>query len=194
MQDRIASYLKERMQLLGAISHDLQTPITRMKLRAEFIDESTDKAKLTPDLGEVERLVREGIEYARSAHGTEEKPVRIDLNDFLDSLVCAYQDTGQQVSLSGRQSAPLLTRPHALRRVLGNLIDNALKFSGAAEVSIREGAQEVSVFVQDRGPGIPQGELDAVLQPFYRVEGSRNRDTGGTGLGLAIAQLGRAHV
>src|SRR3546814_13353628 len=115
MQDRIASYLKERMQLLGAISHDLQTPITRMKLRAEFMDESTDKAKLTQDLGEVERLVREGIEYARSAHGTEEKPVRIDLNDFLDSLVCDYQDTGQQVGLSGRQSTPLLTRPHALR-------------------------------------------------------------------------------
>ncbi|MBV7483100.1 ATP-binding protein [Bordetella sp. BOR01] len=189
MQDRIASYLKERMQLLGAISHDLQTPITRMKLRAEFMDESTDKTKLTQDLGEVERLVREGIEYARSAHGTEEKPVRIDLNDFLDSLVCDYQDTGQQVNLSGRHGQPILTRPHALRRVLGNLIDNALKFSGAAEVSVRAHAgQGVSVFVQDRGPGIPRAELDAVLQPFYRVESSRNRDTGGTGLGLAIAQ------
>ena len=191
MQDRISSYLKERMQLLGAISHDLQTPITRMKLRAEFMDESTDKTKLTQDLGEVERLVREGIEYARSAHGTEEKPARIDVHDFLDSLVCDYQDTGQQVTLAdpaARSSRPINTRPHALRRILGNLIDNALKFAGAAEIAIHDhGEKGVSVFVLDRGPGIPADELDAVLQPFYRLEGSRNRDTGGTGLGLAIA-------
>lgn len=192
MQDRIASYLKERMQLLGAISHDLQTPITRMKLRAEFMDDSIDKTKLTQDLGEVERLVREGIEYARSAHGTEEKAARINLHDFLDSLVCDYQDTGQQVALIGPsdQASKLMhTRPHALRRILGNLIDNALKFAGAAEVSMHDrGAQGISIFVRDRGPGIPPGELGAVLQPFYRLEGSRNRDTGGTGLGLAIAQ------
>lgn len=190
MQHRIASYLQERMQLLGAISHDLQTPITRMKLRAEFMDDSVDKAKLSQDLSEVERLVREGIDYAKSAHGTQEKPVRIDLDDFLDSLVCDYQDIDQAVSLSGRLGTPLQTRPHALRRVLGNLIDNALKFAGAAEVRVQNhGAQGVvSVFVLDRGPGIPHDELNAVLQPFYRVEGSRNRDTGGTGLGLAIAQ------
>jgi len=192
MQNRIASYLKERMQLLGAISHDLQTPITRMKLRAEFMDESTDKTKLTQDLGEVERLVREGIEYARSAHGTQEKPARINLHDFLDSLVCDYQDTGREVMLSSpadQSFGSIQTRPHALRRILGNLIDNALKFAGAAEVAVQShGAQGVSIFVMDRGPGIPPDELDAVLQPFYRVEGSRNRDTGGTGLGLAIGQ------
>lgn len=192
MQDRIASYLKERMQLLGAISHDLQTPITRMKLRAEFMEDSTDKTKLTQDLDEVERLVREGIEYARSAHGTQEKPARIDLHDFLDSLVCDYQDTGREVTLSASpdiSSRPMQTRPHALRRILGNLVDNALKFAGAAEVAVQDqGAQGVSIFVLDRGPGIPPGELEAVLQPFYRVEGSRNRDTGGTGLGLAIGQ------
>lgn len=189
MQDRIGSYLKERMQLLGAISHDLQTPITRMKLRAEFMDDSVDKTKLTLDLAEVERLVREGIDYARSAHGTEEKCVRIDVNAFLDSIVCDYQDTGQQVSFSGHYVAVLETRPHALRRVLCNLIDNALKFAGAAEVCVQDaGAQGISILVLDRGPGIASGELDAVLQPFYRLEVSRNRNTGGTGLGLAIAR------
>lgn len=189
MQDRIGSYLKERMQLLGAISHDLQTPITRMKLRAEFMDDSVDKIKLTQDLAEVERLVREGIDYARSAHGTEEKCVRIDANAFLDSIVCDYQDTGQQVSFSAQHFGILETRPHALRRVLCNLIDNALKFAGAAEVRIEgSGPREVSIVVLDRGPGIAAVELEAVFQPFYRLELSRNRDTGGTGLGLAIAR------
>jgi signal transduction histidine kinase len=188
MQKRISAHLAERMQILGAISHDLQTPITRMKLRSEFMEDSIDKEKLTQDLNEVELLVREGVAYARSAHGVTETPVRIDLNAFLDSLVCDYQDTGKAVSLNGTCTAPLTTRPHALRRILGNLIDNALKFAGAAEVSIhcrKEGG--ISIYVLDRGPGIPQSELDAVLQPFYRLESSRNRDTGGTGLGLAIA-------
>ncbi len=188
MQDRIAAHVAERMQMLGAISHDLQTPITRMKLRTEFMDPSTDRDKLAQDLNEVERLVREGIDYARSAHGKAEPPARIDLNAFLDSLVCDYQDTGKDVSLTGDAAPALSTRPYALRRILGNLIDNALKFAGAAEVRVaaRDGGR-LSIFVLDRGPGIPAGELDAVLQPFYRLESSRSRDTGGTGLGLAIA-------
>lgn len=189
MQSRIAAHVAERMQILGAISHDLQTPITRMKLRTEFMDASVDRDKLAQDLNEVERLVREGIDYARSAHGKVETPARVELAAFLESLVYDYQDTGKAVSLSGDRAGPLSTRPHALRRVLGNLIDNALKFAGAAEVRVEapEGGP-VSIYVLDRGPGIPAHELDAVLQPFYRLESSRNRDTGGTGLGLAIAQ------
>ncbi|WP_144630482.1 ATP-binding protein [Bordetella genomosp. 13] len=194
MQERIRSHLAERMQMLGAISHDLQTPITRMKLRAEFMEDSADKAKLEHDLAEVERLVREGIDYARSAHGSQEKPARIDLDAFLDTLVYDYADTGRRISWDGRSGASLLTRPHALRRVLSNLTDNALKFSGAAELLLRvRGPQDVSIFVLDRGPGIPEHELASVCEPFYRVETSRNRGTGGTGLGLAIAkQLAQA--
>lgn len=189
MRERIASHLAERMQILAAISHDLQTPITRMKLRSEFMDDSTDKEKLTQDLNEVERLVREGVAYARSATGITEKPGRVDLHAFLDSLVCDYQDMGKPVNLSGDSSVFMLTRPHALRRILGNLIDNALKFAGAVEVRVQPGqADAVSIFVCDTGPGIPEDELEAVLQPFYRLESSRNRDSGGTGLGLAIAQ------
>lgn len=189
MQDRIASHVAERMQMLGAISHDLQTPITRMKLRTEFMEPSPDRDKLAQDLNEVERLVREGIDYARSAHAKVEAPARVDLDAFLESLAYDYQDTGKAVELSGERAGTLLTRPHALRRVLGNLVDNALKFAGAAELRVEARAGgPLSVFVLDRGPGIPEPELDAVLQPFYRLESSRNRDTGGTGLGLAIAQ------
>jgi signal transduction histidine kinase len=189
MRDRIAHYLQERMQILAAISHDLQTPITRMKLRAEFADESPDKEKLVQDLAEIERLVHEGIAYARSAHGNTEKSSRIDVGSFMESLVYDYQDTGKAATLTGNIEAAIVTRPHALRRILTNLVDNALKFGGSAEVHLERDTQgTVIIKVMDRGPGIPEEELEAVLQPFYRLEQSRNRGTGGTGLGLSIAQ------
>ncbi|AMQ85193.1 ATP-binding protein [Pseudomonas glycinae] len=188
MQARIAAYLKERMQLLAAISHDLQTPITRMKLRAEFMDDSAEKDKLWNDLGEMEHLVREGVAYARSIHGSTEESRRTNLDSFLDSLVFDYQDMGKEVQLSGKSEAVIDTRPHALRRVLVNLTDNALKFAGAAELLIQRDRNELSIKVMDRGPGIAEEELAQVMEPFYRVENSRNRSTGGTGLGLAIAQ------
>ena len=188
MQARIAEYLKERMQLLAAISHDLQTPITRMKLRAEFMVDSVEKDKLGSDLYEIEHLVREGVAYARSVHGAAEASCRINLDSFLDSLVFDYQDTGHEVSLRGRNGAVIETRPHALRRIMVNLVDNALKYAGTAEVEIAGKASAgVSISVLDRGPGISEDVLAEVTKPFYRVESSRNRNTGGTGLGLAIA-------
>ena len=188
MQARIAAYLKERMQLLAAISHDLQTPITRMKLRAELMDDSAEKDKLWNDLGEMEHLVREGVAYARSIHGSTEESRRTNLDSFLDSLVFDYQDMGKEVQLSGKSDAVIDTRPHALRRVLVNLTDNALKFAGAAELLVERKSNSLSIKIMDRGPGIAEEELAQVMEPFYRVENSRNRSTGGTGLGLAIAQ------
>lgn len=188
MQARIAAYLKERMQLLAAISHDLQTPITRMKLRAEFMDDCSEKDKLWSDLSEMEHLVREGVAYARSVHGATEESRRTDLDSFLDSLVFDYQDVGKDVTLGGKSGAVIDTRPHALRRVLVNLTDNALKFAGAAELWVEAKNGGLSVKIMDRGPGIAEEELTHVMEPFYRVENSRNRSTGGTGLGLAIAQ------
>ncbi|WP_036997301.1 sensor histidine kinase [Metapseudomonas resinovorans] len=189
LQGRIGTYLKERMQLLAAISHDLQTPITRMKLRVEQMDASQERDKLWSDLNEMQHLVREGVAYARSMDGASEPLCRIDLDAFLDSLVCDYQDSGQAVSLSGSCGMQLETRPHALRRVLSNLIDNALKFGGEAQLVVQRDVQgTVQVQVRDNGPGIAEEELNEVFKPFYRVESSRNRSTGGTGLGLAIAQ------
>jgi signal transduction histidine kinase len=189
MQDRISSYMTERIQILAAISHDLQTPITRMRLRTDLMDDTTQQAKLQQDLQELESLVREGVAYARTLHGAAEPPQRVDADALLDSMVCDYVDAGQAVSLTGKVGTTLLTRPQALRRILSNLIDNAVKFSGASEVrvgTLPDG--RVTITVLDRGPGIPPKELDAVFQPFYRVESSRNRDSGGTGLGLAIAR------
>jgi signal transduction histidine kinase len=188
MRDRIAHYLEERVQILAAISHDLQTPITRMRLRAEMAEDSPEKEKLISDLSEIERLVREGVTYARTAHGNAEKPARIDIGSFVESIVFDYQDTGKAVTSQETIDAVVVTRPHALRRIVTNLIDNALKFAGEAEVNVRRTPEGLTcITVLDHGPGIPDVQLEAVLQPFYRLEQSRNRNTGGTGLGLAIA-------
>ncbi len=189
MQDRIAGYMSERLQILASISHDLQTPITRMRLRVDVMDETPELARLQQDLKEMESLVKEGVTYARTLHGAAEVPIRIDPDALVESMVADYRDAGQEVLLRGRFAAPLVTRPQALRRILGNLVDNALKFGGAAEVEIAP-AQDgrITLAVLDRGPGIPAESLDAVFEPFVRLESSRNRSTGGTGLGLAIAR------
>jgi signal transduction histidine kinase len=194
MQGRINHYMAERMQILAAISHDLQTPITRMRMRADMLDDSEQREKLNHDLKEMEVLVKEGVAYARTLHGTSEPPCALDPDALLDSLVFDYTDAGQKLELHGKVGHSITTRPNALRRVLINLIDNALKFSTQVELRAGEGADgRIIIQVLDNGPGIPEAELEAVFQPFYRVEASRNRDTGGTGLGLAIArQLAQA--
>lgn len=189
LQERIATYVKERMQLLAAISHDLQTPITRMKLRAEFMDDSVEKDKLCNDLSEMQHLVQEGVAYARSMAGSNEPSRRVDVDSFLESLVFDYQDTGKEVTLGANSGAAIDTRFHALRRVLVNLVDNALKFGSEVQINVqRQPDDGLLIQVLDRGPGIPDHQLAEVIKPFYRLESSRNRETGGTGLGLAISQ------
>jgi signal transduction histidine kinase len=189
MKRRISHYLSERMQLLAAISHDLQTPITRMRLRADLMDEAPLRDKFIGDLKAMQSLVQEGIAYARDGQGITE-PLRLtDMNALLDSVVCDYSDAGSIVRLSGHCEKPFPTRPQTLRRIITNLVDNALKFGNEPELEfIREGEDRVAIVVRDKGPGIPASQMSAVLQPFYRIEGSRNRETGGTGLGLTIAQ------
>ncbi|WP_245983095.1 sensor histidine kinase [Trinickia fusca] len=187
MRDRIARFVEERVQILAAISHDLQTPITRMKLRVEMGADSEESRKMEQDLTEIERLVQEGLAYARSMHGDGEKPSRIDLGSFIESLAYDYQDMRKTVTVEQNIDGTIETRPHALRRILTNLIDNAIKFGGAAELRVRRERGSVIIEVLDRGAGIPEDKLEAVLQPFVRLENSRSRETGGTGLGLAIA-------
>jgi len=188
MRERIAHYLEERVQILAAISHDLQTPITRMRLRADMADDTPERDKLVRDLAEIERLVQDGIAYARSAHSSGEKATRIDLSSFIDSIAYDYQDTGKAVQVSGVVSGTVATKPHALRRILANFVDNALKYAGSAEISVARDDGRTVIAVLDRGPGIPDDRLEAAMKPFFRLEGSRNRETGGAGLGLAIAQ------
>jgi len=188
MQRRIADHLEERMQILAAISHDLQTPITRMRVRADLLGDTPLRDKLQGDLSEMQSLVEEGLAYARSAHAVAETARPLDLHALLDSLVCDCTDAGHRLHLCSEVAARLTTRPQALRRVVMNLVDNALKFAGEAQILVSLEPAEVHIAVCDCGPGIPESELAGVLQPFHRVERSRNRETGGAGLGLAIAQ------
>jgi len=189
MQDLILEHLKERMQILAAISHDLQTPLTRMRLKTELLADLELRGSLQQDLAGMQALVEEGIAYARTAHGLTETPCRVDLDSLVESLVYDYADAGRNIRRVGQAEDPITTCPHALRRLLTNLLDNSFKFGESVEIHLDDtepGA--VVVAVLDRGPGIPPEHLDTVLQPFRRLETSRNRDTGGTGLGLAIAQ------
>lgn len=188
LQARIRGHVSERLQILAAISHDLQTPITRMKLRVETLPEDATQQRLLADLDHLGQLVREGVAYARSSHVASGEPVAMDLAAFLSSVIGDYQDVGKPVSGGAPSGLIVQTWPQPLRRVVGNLVDNALRYAGSAEIDAgRDEAGRVWIRISDRGPGIPEDQLQAVLAPFHRLESSRNRDTGGTGLGLAIA-------
>lgn len=189
MQTRIRDHLQERARILAAISHDLQTPITRMKLRLEMTDAPELRDKLLQDLDNMSRLVSEGIAFARSAQPLEEKRQRLDLNAFLDSIALDYADVGRPVAfIPAEEGRVVLTQPQALRRIMTNLIDNGLKFAERVDIRLSYAMNgDPIIQVMDNGPGIPEASLEEVLQPFFRLENSRNRETGGTGLGLAIA-------
>ncbi len=193
MQQRVAEHIAERARLLAAIAHDLQTPITRMKLRAEMLADEALRHKTLRDLDEMQSLVEQGMAYARAARVAHEAPRRLDLTALLDGLVCDRADAGDPVEWGESPPVTVVSRPEALRRIVDNLLGNAVKYAGGARVALRQSGPWVQVTVSDDGPGIPADRLDAIKQPFERLEGSRNRDTGGAGLGLAIAdELARA--
>jgi signal transduction histidine kinase len=173
--------------MLAAITHDLQTPLTRMRLRLEKVSDSELQERLIGDLSAMQAMVREGLDLARSMDTTESMQL-LDLDSLLDSVCDDAADASQAVTLSGRSGMALLGRPLDLRRCLGNLIDNAVKYGQQAQVTADRVNGAARIRVRDAGPGIPQAEQTRVFDPFYRVETSRSRESGGTGLGLTIAR------
>jgi signal transduction histidine kinase len=188
MQRRLAKCTAERVEVLAAISHDLQTPITRMRLRAESLESGQDSARLLQDLDTMYALVKEGVTYARTLHGTTEPPSRIDLRALLESIVSDYEDAGHVVTLDSHIAEPVVTLPNALRRILINLIDNALKFGSAVRVHAYRGVSGPVIAVLDDGPGIRPDQLENVFKPFYRGQPRDQENVAGSGLGLAIAR------
>ena len=187
MQQRIRQHVGERTRILAAISHDLQTPITRLRLRAELVDDEALRTKIQSDLDAMQALAKEGLAYARSLDATAVDQA-IDLDALAGALREDAVDMGWDVSVSGHIETPCHGRVDALRRALWNLIENGVKFGGKVEISLAEKRSAFEIRVRDRGPGLPDAELEKVFEPFYRTETSRNRATGGTGLGLAIAR------
>lgn len=191
MQARLRDHVRQRTRMLAAITHDLQTPLTRLRLRLEKVTDADLRDKLVEDLAHTQAIVREGLDLARSIDSVEALQP-LDIDSLLASVCCDAADAGHDVKLQGKSGLPVLARPVALRRCLTNLIDNALQYGQAAQVEVRDNAIEgrpcVCIVIRDRGPGIPEQELQQVFEPFYRLEASRNRDSGGTGLGLTIAR------
>lgn len=187
MQARIRQYIFQRTQMLAAITHDLQTPLTRMRLRLEKVADADLQERLIGDLSAMQAMVREGLELARSMDTTETMQM-LDLDSLLDSVCDDAADASQAVTLSGRSGMAILGRPLDLRRCLGNLIDNAVKYGREAGVTVDRVNGAARIRVRDSGPGIPPAEQARVFDPFYRVETSRSRESGGTGLGLTIAR------
>lgn len=187
MQARIRQYIFQRTQMLAAITHDLQTPLTRMRLRLEKVSDPELQERLIGDLSAMQEMVREGLVLARSMDTTEAMQM-LDLDSLLEAVCADASDAGQQVTLAGKASMAVLGRPLDLRRCLGNVLDNAVKYGREAHVCVDRINGTARVRVRDKGPGIPRSELGRVFDPFYRVETSRSRESGGTGLGLTIAR------
>jgi len=187
MQARIRQYIFQRTQMLAAITHDLQTPLTRLRLRLEKVDDYELQERLIGDLSAMQAMVREGLDLARSMDTTEAMH-SLDVDSLLDSVCADASDSGQQVELKGSANVAVLGRPMSLRRCLVNLIDNAVKYGQRADVSVDRQPGTVRIRIRDSGPGIAPAELARVFEPFYRVETSRSRESGGTGLGLTIAR------
>lgn len=187
MQQRIREHVAERTRILAAISHDLQTPITRLRLRAELVDDDALRNRIQSDLDAMQALVKEGLAYARSLDASTPAQA-IDLDGLLAALCADARDMGWEVELEGQAGTRCLGQPTALRRALWNLIENGIKFGGHVGITVEATDGSFLIHIRDRGPGLPAEELDKVFEPFYRTESSRNRDTGGTGLGLAIAR------
>lgn len=186
MAAELSGQFEERGLMMAAISHDLRTPLTRMRLRLETGQvEARVRERCIDDLREMDRLVQSVIEVFRPAELAA--PQRVDLSALAQSAVDDLAETGADVSFSG-PPAVVTADPVALRRVVDNLVGNALRYAGSARVRVDLLAGVARLVVEDDGPGIPEAELERVRQPFRRVEGSRNRETGGTGLGLYIAQ------
>ena len=187
MQARLSKYLSDRTRILTAMSHDLKTPITRMRLRAELLENDVTQAKFKQDLAELESMVSGTLDYMRGVQDGE--PLRnIDINALLNGLAADCQELGQVVTIDGIANSDFLGRAQSLKRCLANVIENGIKYGQIAHVRITDSAHGLQIVVEDEGVGVPASELPNLFEPFYRVEASRNRDTGGTGLGLSIAR------
>jgi signal transduction histidine kinase len=194
MQERIRRYVGDRTRMLAAVSHDLKTPLTRMRLNAERLTDPALKAKFERDLGEMEDMVTGTLDFMHGLAATESEKQQVDVDALLESLVEDIRASGREISLRGQVGRNIAAYPKVLRRCLQNLIDNAIQYGHRADIEVSTAAGTLSIAIRDSGPGIPAERAESVFQPFYRLEESRNRNSGGVGLGLSIArEIARGH-
>ena len=188
MQDRIRHGIEERERFLAAVSHDLKTPVTRMRLRSELLTDANLRERTLRDLDEMQQMLGGALDFLRGKAADEaQRP--IDMLALLESLVDDQAELGRDIRLVACADAVrFVGRPQALRRAIGNLVENALKYGRRATLALDDDGKALRIVVEDEGPGIPEAELERVFEPFHRVDSSRNRETGGVGLGLAIVR------
>ena len=193
MQGRIKRMIDDRTLALAAVGHDLRTPITRLRLRLDDASEATTRAAMAADLDEMEHMIEQALAWL-AGERDDEAPRRVDVAAILATLTDDHADAGHDVTLEGDHPAIVTGRRLALKRAFGNLLDNAVKYGHRAKVRVTSSCDGLDVEIADEGPGIAVEDRARVLDPFVRLEPSRNRDTGGWGLGLAIARrVAEAH-
>lgn len=187
MQAQLQHFIRDRTQMLAAISHDLRAPLTRMRLRGEFIDDTEQQQRLFRDVDEMQDMINSALEFFRD-DARLEPATSFDLAELLQTLLDDYRDQGVDIGFAGPQRMVYFGRPLGLKRVMTNLLDNAIKYGSEPAVELSSNAGQVRIKVLDGGPGIPEASLEQVFAPFFRLEGSRNKSTGGVGLGLSAAR------
>ena len=193
MRERLRRFNDDRVQMLAAISHDLRTSLTRLKLRLEVGDSPEQREKMAGEIDAMGAMLNSILSFARD-DAKRQPCILIDFDALAEGLCEDASDAGAAVIYTGIRGVTVSGRPAALRRAISNLIDNAVKYGGGVEVSLTSDPRHVVLAVEDRGPGIPRSEREKVFEPFYRIEGSRNLETGGVGLGLAVARsIAREH-
>lgn len=187
MQARITRLVADRTLMLAAVAHDLRSALTRLRLRVELIEEEAQRDRAVADLEAMEQMLDETLAFARD-EAADEGREPTDLAALLQTLVSDVSDAGGQAVYEGPDRLTALVRPVGIRRALTNLIDNAVRYGGRAEVRLQAEPRRIEIIIDDRGPGIPPERRDDVFRPFLRLEPSRSRATGGSGLGLAVAR------
>lgn len=193
MRGRIRRFVEDRVLMVAAISHDLRTPLTRLRLRAEFVDDDEQQAKMLADLDEMEAMIAEVLAFSREEIVVEERRP-LDLAALVEEICAEPRRAEGGPALKRGGPVPVVGRPSALRRCVANLVGNARRHGESVQVTVRRAGGDAVVTIEDDGPGIPTEELERVFRPFYRLERSRSREAGGTGLGLTVARtVARSH-
>lgn len=187
MQAQLQHFIKDRTQMLAAISHDLRTPLTRMRLRGEFIEDHEQQQRLFHDVDEMQAMINSALDFFRDDARLEEA-TSFDLAELLQTLIDDYRDQSIDIAFSGPSRLVYFGRPLGLKRVMSNLLENAIKYGSEPAIELVADSERVKICVLDRGPGIPVEWHEQVFEPFFRMESSRNRTTGGVGLGLSAAR------
>ncbi|MCE8030075.1 HAMP domain-containing protein [Halomonas daqingensis] len=187
MQSRLHRFVEDRTKLLAAISHDLRTPITSLRLRAELVNDKDAQRKMIAAIDELQSMTEAAISFARG-ESIKEETRAIDLEALVGSICDDQSNLGHPVTHVEGVRMQYRCRPDSLRRAIRNLVENAVRYGGEAKVSLRDTPSSIDIVVEDRGPGIPDDMVEKVFAPFVRLETSRSRQTGGSGLGLSIVR------